>query len=273
MWAVPLGAGRGREVVDAVLAPRGLWDVSTVLGEGLGLPRVGGAQGGAGQQSLPPQASPCGEPGGHQTPRGRVMGAPTGPTAAPPFLRRGPLTPQPGQGLGVRDSWCGCRGWSVSAGRGWGRAAESGERLGALCLHSQPSNAEDGCSPGPAPSRVPREKAAVETDKHVDLSEAWPSLCCGDSELDVARRGPHSRSHISADKQHAGRAAGSPLCPWGPPAQKDQRGLGPRKEEGTARRTRTTRRRRRGGHPCPGPGRLGTWPARCQGARGPGAPG
>ena len=80
----------------------------------------------------------------------------------------------------------------MSAGQGRGRAAESGERLGALCLHSRPSSAEGSCFPGPAPSRVPREKAVVETDKPVDSSEARPGLCCGDSELDVARRGPHS---------------------------------------------------------------------------------
>ena len=110
--------------------------------------------------------------------------------------------------------------------------------------------------------RASRERAPPELASTADLSEAQPGLCRRNAELDVARRGPHSRSLISGEKQRAGRAADSSSCPQGPPGQKDQHEPGLWKEEEDEEVVA-------GGHPCLGCSRLGAWPACYQRRVGP----
>ena len=137
-------------MVDAVHAPRGLWNVGTVLGEGLGVPpgrrgaRWGRPQGRAAPPSRAsvPRPPPVGSPEAIGLCKGALWGHPLGPLLAAPFLYRGPLTPRPGQGLGTRDSWCGCRGWPASAG--WGGAGLRRLVVARRPLPTQPASQREG---------------------------------------------------------------------------------------------------------------------------------
>lgn len=137
-------------MVDAVHAPRGLWNVGTVLGEGLGVPpgRRGAGWGRPQGRAAPPSRASVPRPPLVGSPeaiglcKGASWGHPLGPLLAAPFLHRGPLTPRPGQGLGTRDSWCGCRGWPASAG--WGGAGLRRLVAARRPLPTQPASQREG---------------------------------------------------------------------------------------------------------------------------------
>lgn len=171
--------------------------------------------------------------------------------------------------LGAHDSWYSCRGWAASTRRGGAGLRRLVAAQGPL--PAQPASQREGTVgtdkhgrlPGPVPSGSQREGAAG-TDWHGGLVESLARPLPRESGAG------HYMPRASVPKPHLRREAKSrwggwlPLVP--PGATRSEGSAQAWTAEGGGGRGDSGRR-----PPVPRHSRLGTWPAWCQGARGPGA--